>query len=157
MVVAGYLDSLGVPLFDDLSHVLTRVAGGALGAIIPAFFSRGVVKRICEFKPPLIDTYVGFTVGSLAAIAWERVVLTVRDYFFPDLGQAIVLGWLFTWSGGLALIIFSVAYFVRDKKRQPIGLGSGVIVTLLTCIVSAPLALGIWLIMAFTFMPKFAS
>ena len=156
-MVAGYLGTLGVPLFDDLSHVLTRVAGGALGAIIPAFFSRGVVKRICEFKPPLIDTYVGFTVGSLAAIAWERVVLTVRDYFFPDLGQAIVLGWLFTWSGGLALIIFSVAYFVRDKKRQPIGLGSGVIVTLLTCIVSAPLALGIWLIMAFTFMPKFAS
>jgi hypothetical protein len=68
-----------------------------------------------------------------------------------------VLGWLFTWSGGLALIIFSVAYFVRDKKRQPIGLASGVIVTLLTCIVSAPLALGIWLIIAFTFMPKFAS
>jgi len=126
-----------------------------MGAVIPAFFARGVIKRICEFKPRLVETYVGFTVGSLAAIAWERVVLTVRDSFFPSgLGQAIVLGWLFTWTGGLALIILSVAYFVRDRERRSIGLGSGVIVTLLTCLVSAPIALVVWLILAFTFMPK---
>lgn len=149
---------MGVQVFDDLPHVLSRVAGGAVGAVIPALFALGIVKRICEFKPRLVDTYIAFTVGSLAAIAWERVVLTVRNSFFPPgLGQAIVLGWLFTWTGGLALIIFSVAYFVRDRERRSIGLGSGVIVTLLTCLASAPIALVIWLILAFSFMPKLSS
>jgi len=141
-------------MFDDLTHVLARVAGGALAAIIPAFLSRGVVNRICEFRPPFINTYLAFAIGFLAAIAWQRIVLSIRDFLSPDgSGQALALGSLFTWSGGLALIILSVSHFVRDRQGHSIGVGSGVVVTLLTCLLSAPIALVVWLTVMFAFMP----
>src|SRR5215468_4063190 len=130
-------------MFDDASQILARLAGGALVAIVPAFLSRGIIRRVCEFNPPFLDAYIGFAVGSLAAIAWERVVLAVRDSFFlGDMpGRAFLLGWLFTWSGGLVLLVLSVSYFVRDRQRRPIGLGSGTVVTLLTAMLAAPIGL----------------
>jgi hypothetical protein len=142
-------------MFDEVSHIAARVAGGAIIAIVPAFLSRGIINRVCEFKPSFLDAYIGFAVGSLAAIAWERVVLTVRDRFIEETpGQAIVIGWWFTWFGGLVLLALCVGYFVRDRKRQPIGIGSGIVVTLLTAILAAPIGLVVWLAMAFFFMPK---
>jgi hypothetical protein len=69
-------------------------------------------------------------------------------------GAAIVLGWAFSWSGGLALIILAVAWLVRDRSGRPIGIGSSIIVTLLTLVWTAPIGLLFWFASAFYVMPR---
>src|SRR5262249_5690861 len=138
-----------------VEQILAMLLAAAIGAAIPAALSPGAVRRVCEFKPSLRQTYLAFLIGGLCPIAWEQLVQLARRPFMAETpGAAILLGWSFTIFGGLLLIVLAVGYFIRDAEHRPIGFGSGVVVTLLTLVWAAPIALVVWLAYSFYFLPK---
>lgn len=133
---------------------VAMVSAALLWAIIPAFVARPAVLKVCEFRPTVFATYFAFAVGFLAVIAWREAVLYVREPFMVEhTGTAILLGWSASIAGGLSLLIFSVSRFIRDAKQKPIGLGSAIIVTILALIWTFPIALVLWFVSAFYFLP----
>lgn len=134
--------------------ILVALAGAAVMAVVPAFVSRWAVERVCEFRPPFGQVYRALLLGFVATMLWRYLVLWLREPYLEEaVGTALVLGWTASVMGGLMLVAASLGLLVRDDQGLRIGILPGAVVAGLTLVWMFPLALALWFIAAFYFLP----
>ncbi len=141
-------------MFSTPSEIAAKLVAALLFACVLAMLARLPLPRVCGFQPRFRNVFMAFLVGAIAAVVWSEIVSSVRDSFIDtNVGVTLIWSAFFRWLGSLALIATALAYLLRDEDGEPIGLASATVISMLTLVMSAPIALLGFAVAALLFIP----